>query len=235
MKKLKYILIGIICLLVLILIVNLYLYWKSTVNDNHGYNSINALIALLALLVNIITIFFLYINYQQQQKHIKTQEEELNNNKQDTEFNRLLDIIYKQLEYTNDALEELDGDVFTNLTNSLNLEVDEKLKDDISAIYFASNDELISYMHHVNDRLQVYNTLFKSSGLDDKLLDKLKVILITNFGWETLHYIIKINNTLDKSSDKFVESKLPISNEKFVEFISIAKEISEDYKHIVLY
>lgn len=71
----------------------LYKYWSGFVDNANGYNSINAVIAYAGGVVNIITILFLFINYRQQKKQIE-------NDRKDSEFNRALDIVYKQLEYS---------------------------------------------------------------------------------------------------------------------------------------
>lgn len=200
MRKLIYILIGIICLLVIILIVNLYLYWKSTVNDNNGYNSINALIALLALLVNIITIFFLYFNYQQQQKHINKQEDELKNNRNDIEFNRTLDIIYKQLEYSQRKFSLL------NLSNNLK-EFVENLTD--NRFYsFTFNITLDKELLSVNrilelliKELELYNKIINSSKLDKDVKDYLIELVVKNI-------YPKLDEAIDNLQNKYKAFKL---------------------------
>jgi len=72
----------------------IYSHWKSIgINDEQGYNSINAVIALLSLGFNIVTVIFVYATYQTSNKQL------LDSNK-NTEYNRALDNIYKQMEYT---------------------------------------------------------------------------------------------------------------------------------------
>lgn len=91
-------LIGFLC--VLIVGVCLYCYWKGKVDDNNGYNSINAVIAGFALCVNIITIAFVYATYQKQ-------NEQIDDNKKDIEYNRVLDMIFRQTDLNNVKINRL--------------------------------------------------------------------------------------------------------------------------------
>lgn len=183
MKTLKYILIGLICLLGITLIVNLYLYWKATVNDNHGYNSINALIALIGLLVNIITIFFLYFNYQQQQKHINKQEEELKRNRQDVEFNKVVQLVQNQIVITKQLEEKLPKTVETILDkNNLDYHI---IKLAYERIIFLDK-QLILYKRflHYNLKLNDKETIFS--------------IICTNFLDNHIDYIQHIINLYER-------------------------------------
>ncbi|MEJ5092920.1 hypothetical protein GEO21_22960, partial [Sphingobacterium faecium] len=79
----------------------IYCYWKSKITDEAvGYNPINSVIAFLALILNILTVIFVYATYQTQRDTIKMQAKQINDDKKDGEFNRVLDIVYKQLEHT---------------------------------------------------------------------------------------------------------------------------------------
>ncbi len=72
----------------------IYSHWKGIIVDNeNGYNGINAVIALMALLMNIITVIFVFATYDSQSKQISQ-------NKRDTDYNRALDLIFRQLEHT---------------------------------------------------------------------------------------------------------------------------------------
>lgn len=71
----------------------LYCYWKGKIDDTSGYNSVSAIIAGVALVVNLVTVILVYYTF-------KLQSDEIKRNRKDVEFNRALDIIYQQLEYT---------------------------------------------------------------------------------------------------------------------------------------
>lgn len=78
----------------------LYCHWKGRVDDTNGYNSINAIIAFIAMGINILTVIFVFITYQAQKETIRMQAKQIADDKKDGEFNRVLDIVYKQLEHT---------------------------------------------------------------------------------------------------------------------------------------
>ncbi|MBB1643636.1 hypothetical protein [Sphingobacterium sp. UME9] len=84
----------------------LYDYWKKFIGDSSGYNSINAVVGVCVGILHILTLIFLYINFIQQRNQIEDQKEELRDNKRDLEFNRSIEVIYKQLEYCRPRFEE---------------------------------------------------------------------------------------------------------------------------------
>lgn len=84
-------------LAVFMLALLLYCYWKGKIDDENGYNSINAIIAGFGLLVNFGTIIFVYRTF-------KLQNKQIDDNKKDVEFNRALDIVYKQLDHSKEKL-----------------------------------------------------------------------------------------------------------------------------------
>lgn len=102
--KTFYLYTGIVIVVILsVLLIGLliYCYWKSKITDEAvGYNPINSVIAFLALILNILTVIFVYATYQTQRDTIKMQAKQINDDKKDGEFNRVLDIVYKQLEHT---------------------------------------------------------------------------------------------------------------------------------------
>ncbi|VXC57730.1 MULTISPECIES: hypothetical protein [Sphingobacterium] len=89
----------------------IYSYWKGIIIDNeNGYNGINAVIALMALLMNIITVIFVFATYDSQSKQISQ-------NKKDTDYNRALDLIFRQLEHTKTKLSSNYGTYLNEFIN----------------------------------------------------------------------------------------------------------------------
>jgi len=78
----------------------IYCYWKGKVDDVNGYNSIDSSIAFIALGINILTVIFVYATYQTQKDIIKMQRKQIEDDKKDGDFNRVMDIIFRQLEHT---------------------------------------------------------------------------------------------------------------------------------------
>lgn len=69
-------------------------------DDENGYDSFMASIAFVGVIMTILTVLGIFFNYKSQREQIKIQKEEIEESKKDVEFNRALDIIYKQLEYS---------------------------------------------------------------------------------------------------------------------------------------
>lgn len=216
--KFKNILLATIILLGVILIVNVYLYWKSTVNDNNGYNSINALIALLALLVNIITIFFLYINYKQQQKHINKQEEEINNNRKDIEYNRVLDTVYKQLEFTNNELKEY----YNEIVNP------------ISVLYHIENtfDEMPRYtwiFNIMNTNYKLFDSILDDSNLDDKQKEVITNIIGANIYFKAILLYMQFHQIVKSvgGKDGYIKQYRDFINKEIQESLRVMDNIND--------
>ncbi|WDF70410.1 hypothetical protein PQ465_08540 [Sphingobacterium oryzagri] len=70
---------------------SLYKHWKGIIEPENGYNGIDSVVGMGGMLLNAITIYFVYISYKQQNKQIEK-------NDRDTEFNRILDVFYRQLD-----------------------------------------------------------------------------------------------------------------------------------------
>lgn len=175
-KKYKDLLVTLIIVAVFLIGIFIHCYWKNKILDESvGYNSINSVISLLALIINIITIFFVYRAYNSQVMQIELQKTEITENKKETEFNRILDIIYKQLEFNINILSNEKSTfnkinehiIFQNKSNIIsNLE-------DISRLSILINDEINFYISlinkanlEINDKKFLFNIVYKNLGND---------------------------------------------------------------------
>ncbi|WET67959.1 OadG family protein [Sphingobacterium sp.] len=68
--------------------------------DIDVYNAITISVAFMALIVGVLTVVGVFFAYQSQREQIDLQKMEIEDGKKDIEFNRALDIIYKQLEHS---------------------------------------------------------------------------------------------------------------------------------------
>jgi len=89
--------IGILLILIIIVFfagIALYCHWKNSgIDDAEGYNSINAVISFFTLVFTIVASIFAYLAFDNTKK-------EFDKNKSDEEFNRAIDLLYRQLEYS---------------------------------------------------------------------------------------------------------------------------------------
>lgn len=163
----------------------IYSHWKGIIVDNvNGYNGINAVIALMALLMNIITVIFVFATYDSQSKQISQ-------NKKDTDYNRALDLIFRQLEHTNSKLSLDNSNVlaeFINKNSDLNrvpLNVDLRLFEDDNfrvysrALSFLATEFEIYYNVIVNTTLNNGDKRFLLSiaphNIHSKLVQSLNI------------------------------------------------------------
>ena len=100
-KEIKTVLIG----FSLILFTSLY-YNISKSNASTTADNIQAVVSIITLIVSIITIYFVYKAYQSQKDQLAMQGKEIKRLTQEGEFNRLLDITYKQIEHSNNRIKE---------------------------------------------------------------------------------------------------------------------------------
>lgn len=197
-----------------LLIIGVYLYCnvKGKIDDENGYNSINAIIALIALVVNIITIAFVYATYQTQRDTIIMQRKQIEDDKKDGDFNRVLDIISKQLEYTNKRYEFKRNISSANIKEyfaslfQLNLNKFESL--------FQPNTMIIEYLKVVipffSRELEVYYKVIHSNNLSDKDVEfftsffsnNIDAHLVSRFKLFQKHYrSFKLSENYKKAND----------------------------------
>lgn len=198
----------------------LYKYWKGFVNDEHGYNSISSVISYVGGVLNIITIIFLFLNYREQRDSIvKT-----NHN---TEYNRVLDFIYRHFEKTKYDLNELSKNrVHTDSRQTINFTLEDCNKH-LSAIIRGARptnnmgiliEEDINKVEHFKKyvgRLEIYVTKFDkivniykilidlNNDLDNDNKKLLNLIIRDLFFENELHYLHRYNTYLHSYNYKF--------------------------------
>lgn len=206
---LYYVTVGLIILTTVNLVgLVVHCYWKSkNINDADGYNSIDASIALMALLVNVITIIFVYATYQKQKEQIDIQREEIEDNKKDVEFNRALEIIYRQLEFTRVRFKPENAHyIYTDYESKLvNLGNKFDYDNDIENLYtfkFLENLKTLGGIDNVLSFLEIEFKLYKNmlEGLEKK--QKLKLINIITWNID-----IKLEETIRVSYDVYSKYK----------------------------
>src|SRR5690606_11318409 len=122
----------------------------------------------ILLLTGIITIFFLYINYDLQRKQIKNLQNE-------TDFNRALDVVYKQLEYivnyikNDEVLNQMNGKFFDDGIQHM----------DYHSKY---QTELLNKLDKLNESLKIITFTIHSYNLTIKHKNYLLRIAVYNIG-----------------------------------------------------
>lgn len=116
-RELKTILTGFSLILFISLYYNIS---KSTLNTTA--ENIQAVVSMITLIVSIVTIYFVYKAYQSQNEQIAIQKKELEEGRKDVEFNRALDMFYKQIEYSKHriAINNLEPIIKAFIENTLN-------------------------------------------------------------------------------------------------------------------
>lgn len=108
-----------------ILFFSLYYNISNSTEESTTADNIQAVVSLITLIVSIITIYFVYKAYLSQKEQIELQQNELESNRKDVEFNRAVDLFYKQIEFTKNRiliinnLEPIIYD-FIHITNYIN-------------------------------------------------------------------------------------------------------------------
>lgn len=97
--------------------------------DEKTLGAFEAITGISGLILSFGTVYYVVKTYQSQQqqiimqkKQIRIQQDEILANKKDVEFNRTLDIIYKQLEYTNIVFKPIADEYYSSLKEVASLE-----------------------------------------------------------------------------------------------------------------
>ncbi|WP_447767563.1 hypothetical protein [Sphingobacterium faecium] len=232
-KKYKDLLIALIIIITVFLIGTfIHCYWKSKIIDeSSGYNSINSVISLLALIINIITIFFVYRAYKSQVMQIEIQKTEIIENKEETEYNRILDIIYKQL--------ELNISTFTNEKSNFN-KINEYIFHQNKSNILSNLPEISRLSRLINDEINFYISLINKANLEIHNKKFLFNIIYKNLGNDYIEFLMYIgqfeslilncatyDNGVGDFKKEFFESYIDSNYEKYKRKTEY-KNLSED-------
>ncbi len=142
--------------------------WMLFINNEIGSSVVANSISLVTMIVTGITLVFLY-------KTLKQQQEQIDKTNQDVEYNRIIDILYKQLEYSKKRLFE---------TENLSEVIKEFVYNHRYIFcYVIEEDDLPEFMTLFNilgEDLMIYNDVLQKSNLDDENKKDLIHLIVNN-------------------------------------------------------
>jgi|GEM_PF-6645218 len=208
-----------ICLIAVAISI-IIIYTDSEKNSNIIQNAIS----LSTLILTGITLVFLYLTLNQQQ-------EQIDSNKSDVEFNRVLDLIYKNVEYTKkdfDILSEATLYVDSSIQSRWTIENylqkffdlnEDKFKHDKLGDLFNKRHKMVDYYIKYKGRLGVYVSRFSTIvGIYQKLIienDSLKgeskeilYFLINGLFYRDAVYVIVRYHTFLKTNLEIIKGDL---------------------------
>ncbi|WDF70411.1 hypothetical protein PQ465_08545 [Sphingobacterium oryzagri] len=157
---------------------------------------------LINIVIGAFTIFFVLRTYQSQREQIIKQEiqideqrEQLKKNDRDVEFNRLVDIFYRQIDF---LLPNIHTELYKALTLRL-LHYDYSDADKKSFIN-QEKSKILSYYTILKEQLEIFKTLLNTSELPILEREYIKMILVFNIGTEffvLMREIKRLSSILD--------------------------------------
>ncbi|GGE28125.1 hypothetical protein [Sphingobacterium cellulitidis] len=186
---------------------NLYFYFKSLNQNDIEFPSIQALMAIIAGFINVVTIIFLYINYMQQKDLI------LNQN-QDAEFNRVLDITYKQIDIAN-------KDLLLNKDESIMVQRFEKSGTHYN-VYFNPSGIIIlnGFLKKLTKNINILDYALNSSELNNKRKYRIYYIINNNLYSNYKHLIDLNKKEIESNPEKFKEGST-LENKELIEMLEV--------------
>ena len=161
--------------------------------DDKTVGAFEAISSVTGVILSICTIFYVVKAYQQQLKQnelqnhqIEIQKKEIEDNKRDIENNRVIDAVYKQLEFTNSELKEYYNEI----------------KEPISLVFSVDNSfnemPLYTWIFNImNTNYILFDNILDESFLDDKEKVVIRNIIGTNIYYKAIllfmqfHQIVK--------------------------------------------
>lgn len=219
---------------------------KFAIDKTSNTDIIEATVAILTLITTIITIYFVYKTYKAQREEINKQDEEIERNRRDTEFNRVLDLVYRQLDKSegyfkknNEASEaritRIVDEFFIHhksFSEKANVEyqLDKKIiLDDLNRLI----THLVNYQSSLYNILKFYQRIIFSPVLKKKEINILSVILKESFLLERFNkfntFYQKIFPLVGYYKDKFGEN----DNDRFVRIDSLF-EFKQIFQFLIL-
>ncbi|MCW2259611.1 MULTISPECIES: hypothetical protein [Sphingobacterium] len=167
-----------------------YCHWKGIIDDINGYNSINAVIAFISLGINILTVIFVFVTYEAQREVIRMQAKQIKDDKKDGDFTRVMELIYKQLEYTN---------------KRFNIEEIENLGE------FSFKYSYLSLYNESLKKITVNNISLINVETTSRIGNHSRILSFFNKELEVYYKIINTNNNLSEDDRDFF-TKLFVDN-----------------------
>lgn len=164
----------------------------------------------MMILVTIFTAVLLLLTLESQQKQISIQKEEIDRNRRDVEFNRTLDLVYRQLEYSNKTAQAINLDEIERINEALSSLPFANRKHE----YFVENVEKIYLIVKASNKLlNAYRRIINENklGEDDVMIliyllrDNLCSLLYGEIVTLKQHYDQSINKEKLKSDKKIDE------------------------------
>jgi hypothetical protein len=143
----------------------------------------------MIIFLTLVTAVFLYKTLRSQQRQIKIQKKEIKRNKRDVEFNRLIDAVYRQLEFTRQIhLNRLNEDYglirlneqLATKTNFLGFDTIVGNEKRMASVYNMINNVDTFILLLAND-VKLFNGLIYTSNLKNKEINMLTDIVNNNF------------------------------------------------------
>lgn len=196
--------------------------------DEKDFKIFDVVTPILALIISVIGSIYVYNAYQAQREQIAIQKQEIEDSKRDAEYNRILDTIYRQLEFSNNELREY----FNEINEPIKLII--SLDD--------SFERLTAYcwMFKILDvNFRIFDKILNNTLLDDR--DKILIvdIISTNLYLKPSMFYMQFANTVKNvgGKDNYINEMMRISEERKKIFPNImhspnpTKEL--EYEHLI--
>lgn len=155
--------------------------------EDKDYKIFDVVTPLLALIISVIGSVYVYNAYSAQQEQIKIQKDEIERNRKDVEYNRVLDTVYRQLEFSNNELTEQEKLYYQAYKSHRNLE------------------HIVNYLSQYTWMFKLMETHYKFFDriLDsNNLQDNEKLILIeiigANYNYKLVFLYMNLSNIISK-------------------------------------
>ncbi|WP_099369840.1 hypothetical protein [Sphingobacterium sp. 1.A.5] len=184
--------------------ISIYEYWTGFIDTNNRFEAIGTVIAYVGGVINIVTIAFLYINFHQQKEDNFKKDQEL-------EYNRALDIVYRQLEFTNKRFKPINQKVnYNRYTNYINSPVREERNNNLKEsynIFLLNSHEILYFFQFLNKEFSAYKKLLNVRGLSHDHKLKLVYIILWNID-------VKLESNIERFYTLYVDwsSKFDLSD-----------------------
>jgi len=158
--------------------------------DEKDYKIFDVVTPLLALIISVIGAVYIYNAYQAQQEQIRIQKQEIKDNRKDIEYNRLLDIVFRQLEFSKTELSNL-KDVYYK--TFINHQTSYSVFPELSSYKYLCSVLLMYY--------QFFDKIITSSNINNEDKKTLINVISNNTIIELPMLIIKLGSIFKYSDD----------------------------------
>lgn len=165
----------------------------KNVNAGNISEIIQAVTGVFTLLLTLGAVLYAYKAFKEQKRQNDNNEIQIKKNNEDVEFNRVLDLVYRQLELSLPVIKNKRFDYLSKLFYDVEMD-DKEIVVDIETFEF----ELIDYLESVESQIENLIFILEENSLKDKTKIYLKKLICNNLNNDFFYVFLRFEELVKR-------------------------------------